>query len=188
MKNLFLFSGVFFLSLLFSSNADARKKRYIKRMHGVKVNLNVLPYEKGPGSASAGNFNVGLAYSYNWKGMMEVGPYFGIEGKHVGGFALNSLDIGIHGEYNFIKNKGKKELVPVFGLKLGAHSRGSPTMSWYFAAGPYLSLKYFVAKRTPIILSAGYSYNASFNAFGDTSKAIHSSFLEAGFAYYFDFY
>lgn len=188
MKNLFLFSGVFFLSLMFSGNADAKKKRYIKRMHGAKVNVNVIPYEKGPGSTSKGTFDVGLAYSYNWKGMVEVGPYFGIEGKHIGGFAMNALDVGIHGEYNFIKNKGKKEVVPALGLKLGAHATGGTPMSWYLAVAPYVSLKYFVAKRTPIIVSAGYSFNADFKAISDMSKAIHSSFLEAGFAYYFDFY
>ena len=187
MKNLFLFSGVFLFSLLLSSNADARKKRYIKRMHGVKMNLDVLPYEKGP-NGSSGAFGVGAAYSYNWKGMVEVGPYFGIEGKHINGFAISALDLGIHVEYNFIKNKGKRKVIPALGLKLGAHAVGSTPMSWYFAVGPYASLKYFVAKRTPIIVSTGYSYNADFKAFGDASKAIHSSFLEAGFAYYFDFY
>ena len=185
MKNLFLFSGVFFLSLLFSGNADARKKRYIKRMHGVKVNLDVLAWEKTP-SGSKGNFDVGLAYSYNWKGMIEVGPYFGIDGQHIGGFKVNALDVGIHGEYNFIKNKGKKKVVPAVGLKLGFYGAGN-LASKYWAIGPYGSLKYFVAKRTPIIVSAGYSWKPGFPKF-DMSKATHGIFLEAGFAYYFDFY
>ena len=186
-KNLFLFAAAAFLSFpaFLIPEAEAKRKRYIKRMHGVKALVNVVPYKTSAGIAE-GTFDLDLAYSYNWKGIIEFGPHFNIAGRHIGGFALNGLGAGLQTEYNFIKNKGKKRVVPSLGLKLGANQASDKT--WYLSVAPYFSLKYFVAKRTPFIVSAGYDLNLNFQAIADMTQAIHSSFLEGGFAYYFDFY
>ena len=184
-KNLFLFAAACFLSFpAFLPEAEAKKKRYIKRMHGVKALADIVPYQKSGGTAT-GAFDLDLAYSYNWKGMIEVGPHFNVKGRHIGGFALEGLGVGIQTEYNFIKNKGKKRAVPALGLKLGANQISS---AWHLSVAPYFSLKYFVAKRTPFIFSAGYDLNLNFQAIADFQQAIHSSFVQGGFAYYFDFY
>ena len=183
-KNLFLFAASLFLSLaLASPDAEARKKRYIKRMHGVKAVAFIVPYQRGPGGTS-GDYDLELAYSYNWKGMIEFGLHGNIAGSHIGGNGLEGWGAGLHAEYNFIKNKGKKRFVPALGLKFGADQISS---AQYLSVAPYLSLKYFVAKRTPFIFSAGYDLNLPFTAL-NFQQATHSSFLEGGFAYYFDFY
>ena len=184
MKKLLLLSGLFsFFVLGFSGNAYAKKKRYIKRMHGAKINLNIIPFERSSGTNSGG-FDVDLAYSYNWKGMIEVGPYFGIKGTHLPNFTLEDLDLGVFVEYNFIKNKGKKKMVPAAGLKIGTKKDAA----WKLALAPYVSLKYFVAKRTPIITTLGYEGSSAFSSISNFSTWTHSSFLMVGFAYYFDFY
>ena len=184
MKKLFLFSSLLSLfALTFSGNVYAKKKRYIKRMHGAKIDLNIIPFERKSG-ANSGAFDVDLAYSYNWKGMIETGPYFGIEGSHLPAFAVGNLGLGVFVEYNFIKNKGKKKMVPSVGLKIGTKKTGA----WELALAPYVSIKYFVAKRTPIITSLGYEGSSAFSSISNFSTWTHSSFLMVGFAYYFDFY
>ena len=187
MKKLFLLSSLLSLfALAFSGNAYAKKKRYIKRMHGAKINLNIIPFEKSSNTKSGG-LDADLAYSYNWKGMIEVGPYFGIKWIYLPASVLENLDLGVFVEYNFIKNKGKKKMVPAAGLKIGTKKIKGDT-AWKLALAPYVSLKYFVAKRTPIITTLGYEGSSAFSSISNFSTWTHSSFLMVGFAYYFDFY
>ena len=184
MKKLFLLSGLLSLFVLtFSGNAYAKKKRYIKRMHGAKIHWNIVPFEKSS-TGNSGMFDVDLAYSYNWKGMIEAGPYFGIKGVHLPSFSLDYLGVGAFVEYNFIKNKGKKKMVPSVGLRIGTKK----AQTWQLALAPYVSFKYFVAKRTPIIATLGYEGSNAFSSLTNFGVMTHSSFFMGGFAYYFDFY
>lgn len=194
MKNL----SLFFIAMAvctfgFSDSAEAKKRsRYIKRMHGAKINWNIVPYVKEGGEGAAtdamGTGAIDLAYSYNWKGMIEVGPYLGVAWTHLPKFNLMGLPVGIFAEYNFIKNKGKKKMVPSAGLKIGASfsKAAEQDMAIKVDIAPYVSLKYFVAKRTPLIATVGYKYSTPTSAF--FKKHIHGSFFMGGFAYYFDFY
>lgn len=185
MKKLFLSSGLFALlfSLAFSGNVYAKKKyRYIKRMHGAKIHWDTTLFKK-TAAGNVGTFDIDLAYSYNWKGMIEVGPYLGLKGKHIG-FALEGLDAGLSVEYNFIKNKGKKKIVPSLGLQIGTQKAAA----WELALAVPASLKYFVAKRTALIATLGYRASNSFSALTNFQSMSHDIFFVGGFAYYFDIY
>ena len=107
------------------------------------MHWDINPFEKTGSAAATGTFDIDLAYSYNWKGMIETGPYLGLEGQHLGGFAVD-MQLGAFVEYNFIKNKGKKKTVPSAGLKIGTKKMAT---EWKLALAPYVSLKYFGGKK-----------------------------------------
>ena len=83
-----------------------KKYRYIKREHGVKFQGNV-PIAVSPFSLSA---NFQGAYAYNWKGFVEVGPYFQVGLTANQGFSLTGWAAGLMGEYNFIKKSREKKI------------------------------------------------------------------------------
>lgn len=183
MKKPFLFLNLFFLLFVggVGTFASAQKKyRYIKREHGVRFQGNI-PMKIDIGSFSLSTQFQG-AYTYNWKGMLEVGPYFSLSSS-LPPLAINTWGGGLLAEYNIIKNRGKRKFIPTLGLKLGAWAE--PAI--YLSMGPHGALKFFVGKRTPFIISLGYSLLTPITApfAGGISQRIN---ISMGFSYYFDFY
>ena len=159
----------------------AKKYRYIKREHGLKLNFNLahLKYEQG----LKGLLDLDVAYTYNWKGRVEIGPFAQVQ------IALptsHSTYLGLLIEYNFIKNRGKRPLIPSLGLKPRVQLDG-PNLSSLLVGIP-LSLKYFVAKRTAIISTAEFIFHQNFNSLADWKALGYQGEITVGFAYYFDFY
>ena len=182
MKKYFLFFSLF-LMLVWSwipSVSAQQKYRYIKREHGVHFQGNI------PMSFSNG-FNLAAmlsgAYTYNWKGMVEAGPYFKVNSNLVP-WALNEWSGGILGEYNIIKNRGKRKLIPAVGFKVGMLNAGAGNQ---LQMGPYGALKIFVGKRTPFTVSLGYVLLTPLQS-PFTGGVFHTAELAMGFSYYFDMY
>ena len=132
-----------------SSNMDGMRKkryRYRKRTHRVQVGANVIPWH----TQSDKNLfiDAGLLYGYN-AGHFEIGPNIGIN------FAdqqLQMLKAGLWGEFNIIKNTRKEKFVPAIGLK----ANYLRTKDNNLLLSIYLSLKYFPASRTGLVLNIGY--------------------------------
>ena len=206
MKKLFLFLNLFFiLFVLGAGESFANKKyRYIKREHGIRFQGNI-PMSLINQGFSAG-INLTGAYAYNWKGMVEVGPYFDLgAGMHSGNpFQLRSWSAGLLAEYNFIKNRGKRKFIPSLGLTVGTTNQGLNLISkdhknntniltaessqgLNLTLGVHISLKHFVAKRTAFITTLGYSLHTPFNNFFKIMNH-HGTIGSIGFSYYFDFY
>ena len=181
MKKLFLFINLFFiLFVLGVGESFANKKyRYIKREHGVRFQGNI-PIPVHPEFSAS--IDLAGAYAYNWKGMIEVGPYFDL-GVDIIPFVVNGWSLGLLGEYNFIKNRGKRKFIPSLGLSVGATNMGS---GLNLALGIHTSLKGFVAKRTAFITTLGYKLHTPFNPFFASME--HHVDIRMGFSYYFDFY
>ena len=182
MKKIVILSGL--ISLLFMSfpeDALAKKKyRYIKRQHGVILNLDSTPLLNFAGFSS-GEASFHGAYTYNYKGRIEFGSY--LKTRLNLPASIHTLRVGLLTEYNFIKNRGKRKMIPSAGLKLGFKREGlGPSLE----TGLYGSLKYFVAKRTSIIGSL--EYMASVFPLPSLQTLEHGLNLNVGFAYYFDFY
>ena len=132
----------------FSQIADAKKKRYIKREHGLQFNVDASFIEEK-------NLTFDLAYSYNYKGWLEFGPYWnfyikcGLTGES-GVCTDADYELGLKLiEYNFVKNRGRRKIIPSVGLKAGLYFTGKNLTE--VRAGLPLSLKYFLAKRAAII-------------------------------------
>lgn len=192
MKKHFLSLNILLVICLTWSHIAVAKKRYryIKREHGAKFHLNLNDYMTFSPSLSI-PVNVGLAYAYNWKGMMEFGPYFDIKGKVTGnGVMFPSLGGGLLVEYNIIKNRGKRKFIPAIGLDLGFHKGeinseiNQSDTSFYLAGGPYGALKIFAGKRTPLTVTLGYKLFKPLK----TAGMYHAAKFAVGFSYYFDFY
>ena len=131
--------------------------------------------------------NLAGAYAYNWKGMVEVGPYFDLSASVNQGFTFNSWAVGLLVEYNFIKNRGKRSFIPALGLTAGINnSKENISPGMHLALGVHASLKSFVAKRTAFISTVGYQLHTPFNAFFRSMS--HNAEVSMGFSYYFDFY
>ena len=156
-----------------------KKYRYIKREHGVKFQGSIPMTIANPLSVSV---NFQGAYAYNWKGFVEVGPYFKLGLDAAPAFSLTHWAVGLMGEYNFIKNRGKRKLIPSLGLQLGAMSEGTLQAT----GGAHGSLKWFVAKRTAFITSLQYDLVTPMSGF--FTSLGHQVDLSMGFSYYFDFY
>ena len=174
-------AGVFF-----AHPAAAKKRyRYIKRMHGAKIQWNLQPFQKpADGVFSLGSLNIDLAYSYNHKGLLEFGPYLSVNGM-MNALPLANTAAGLSLEYNFVKNRGKRKNIPALGLQIGVQKGAA----WDLAVSPYFSFKYFVAKRTALVTSLKYTASLPFNGLAAFMQNLsHGVFLVGGFAYYFDFY
>ncbi len=181
MKKSFLFLSLiatFFFALPEASLAK-KKYRYIKREHGVRFDFK-LPAEVYP--TRQAELSTGGSYTYNWKGRIEVGPYFNLGLNILPSFNISDYSGGLLAEYNFIKNRGKVKFIPALGMSLGAKGGGSTELT----LGVHTSMKFFVAKRTPFIVKLEYlaAVPTSFNF----SSLSHNVNLMAGFGYYFDFY
>ena len=181
MKKYFLYVNLIaILATVWTVPALAEKKyRYIKREHGVKFQGSVPVVIANPLSFSA---DFKGAYAYNWKGFAEVGPYFQLALDNSAGFSISKWAVGILGEYNFIKNRGKRKFIPSVGIQFGV--TGGVVGSIQGMGGVHASLKSFVAKRTAFITNLQYDLVAPFNF----STMSHQVGLDMGFAYYFDFY
>lgn len=157
-----------------------KKYRYIKREHGVRFQGNI-PITVRPSFNLTANLKG--AYAYNWKGFVEAGPYFQLELDAAPSPRLSKWAVGLMGEYNFIKNRGKRKLIPSLGLQLGLQGLGGLQGT----GGVHGSLKWFVAKRTAFITDLQYDLMTPFTQFSFASME-HQVNVSMGFSYYFDFY
>ena len=183
MKKYFLLFSIFSLfPIVWVCPAGAEKRyRYIKREHGVHFNMAV-PVKNLSGGADV-EMDVKGAYTYNWKGMLEFGPYFAFDSQLSPAFILDSWDGGLLVEYNFIKNRGKRKFIPAIGISFGVNGMQEVTS---FSGGVHGALKIFVGKRTPFTVSLGYRMLTPMESpFQHMDHNIHFS---TGFSYYFDFY
>ena len=183
MKKPFLIFNLF--TVLFITGAGpcfaAKRYRYIKREHGVRFTGNIdvtgsLPQQiLNPRDL---DFNFSGAYAYNLKGYLEFGPYLD--------FSMNSGQMGwkagLFGEYNFIKNRGKRKWIPSLGLTAGVKGMNG----FHLSGGLQTSLKAFVAKRTAFISTLSFDISSPFDQLFSTLRT-HLN-IKMGFSYYFDFY
>lgn len=166
--------------------SEAKKKyRYIKRAHGIKLLHGGYDIMFGgqDGAGPAGQLNLSGAYAWNWKGLIETGPYFSLGVAVPPGFQISGWSAGLGVEYNFIKNRGKRKLIPAFGIKLGARSGGSGGADGNVE--PVLTIKSFVSKRTAFLTSL--SYALGIPGFTNFQGMYHNVSVKLGFAHYFDF-
>lgn len=187
MKKYFLFFTLLSVVLISLPNdAFARKKyRYIKREHGVKFDWKPPSFEFAHGGVLM-NIDLGGAYTYNWNGMVEVGPYFGFKysNKDTQNMMYNG---GLLVEYNIIKNRGKRKWIPAVGLKVGVEGDNTDSTSPIkLAAGVHGACKIFVGKRTPFTVALGYRAVTPMQGMFQTLS--HNMDISMGFSYYFDFY
>jgi len=179
MKKYFLYINLLaIIGAVWTLPALAEKKyRYIKREHGVRFQGNI------PVTVSPFNIAVNLkgAYTYNWEGFVEVGPYFQLEMDANPRPQFSKWAVGLMGEYNFIKNRGKRKLIPSLGLHLGLQGLGLQG-----SGGVHGSLKWFVAKRTAFITDLQYDLITPLTM--PFSSMEHQVNVSMGFSYYFDFY
>ena len=185
MKKFLYLNLLIILTTLWTVPSVAKKYRYIKREHGVKFEGNI-PTTIPPIDVSA---DFKGAYAYNWKGFVEVGPYFKLSLDAAPLFNLSNWSVGLMGEYNFIKNRGRRKFIPSLGLQLGVMSPGvlQDAVGLHAVGGVHASFKWFVATRTAFITTAQYSlvtpFAGLFSSFGH-----QIDLLSMGFSYYFDFH
>ena len=193
MQKHFLFFNLFFIIFVaWPHTALAKKKyRYIKREHGVRFHWDNLMNIEDQKELMA-SVNIQGAYTYNWRGMLEAGPYFKIASQYKNKeFKLNEFDGGLLAEYNIIKNRGKREFIPAVGLSLGINNRTDErgATSLFLSGGLHGALKIFVAKRTPFVVMLGCKI---LTPMGDPQglfqKFSFNPYTSMGFSYYFDFY
>ena len=179
-KSLLFLSLISMILVALPQVSFAKKKyRYIKREHGLKVDWR-FPGQFHNRQEFMKNLKFEFNYTYNWKGFLEVGPYFTVGTDDSEKWMV---DGGLLVEWNMIKNRGKRVLIPAIGLKLGADDLTGNMNGHY---GLPLSLKYFVAKRTPFIFS--FEPYMSVPGFADFDSFDVKYNFSGGFAYYFDFY
>ena len=133
------------------------------------------------------------AYTYNWRGMLEFGPYFDFAAEF-NPFQTHNIAGGVLLEYNIIKNRGKRKFIPAIGISLGGQSGGaregfdySGTSDFKASGGVHGALKIFVDKRTPFTIMLGYKLLTPTSSFF-FKPCLMISFFATGFSYYFDFY
>lgn len=178
MKKFLYLNLLIILTAVWTVPSAAKKYRYIKREHGVKFQGNI-PIAIAPTDISA---SFQGAYAYNWKGFVEVGPYFKLDLNAAPVFNISNWSAGLMGEYNFIKNRGRRTLIPSLGLQLGVLGPGSLQAT----GGVHASLKWFVATRTAFITTAQYDLITPVAGFFSLLR--HQVDLSMGFSYYFDFH
>ncbi len=141
-----------------SMNDGMRKKRYRyrKRTHRVQVGAHVIPWSQDNQKNLFIDFDV--LYGYN-AGHFELGPNLGLSSDGDGKIDLG-MEAGIWGEFNMIKNTRKEKFVPAIGLKANYLKMGRDNN---LLLSPYLSVKYFPASRTGLIVNIAYDINTPFN-------------------------
>ena len=198
MKTLFLYINLLVMAFIAGTSLQSfaeKKYRYIKREHGVQFQGNIgglflETYRQATGDVAnppeiSGEFKG--SYSYNWKGVVEIGPYFGLD-LGVYPFNFAGVQAGLKGEYNFIKNRGRRKFIPSIGLSAGfaGEKEGTNPMTRNLSLGAHVALKAFVAKRTAFVTNLGYELQTPFKGMFQT--LYHNLDINMGFAYYFDFY
>lgn len=181
MKN-FLFVALVasFLAIVPEVSFAKKKYRYIKREHGVQIQGNIKALIPPTDTFAVSLTNFQAAYNYNWRGMIEVGPYGKVASVRVPNFSVDGWDAGIGVHYNIIKNRGKRTMIPAIGLQVGYGSANKLNTSIVAA------LKYFVGVRTPIHIALSYNLSDLLNF--KLSDIRHGVDLSVGFSYYFDIY
>ena len=181
-KSLLLLNLISMILIAFPQVSFAKKKyRYIKREHGVRVSLDWPKSEIVPEMKLMDKLNFQFTYTYNWKGFVEVGPYLTVAKDDSASWMV---DAGLLVEWNIIKNRGKRTLVPAIGLKIGSDNATASGRFGHY--GIPCSLKYFVAKRTPLIITVEpYIEAPGFTGFDPFTVKLNTT---VGFEYYFDFY
>lgn len=162
----------------------AKKRRYIKRQHGAKFSWNLPNYQVHPAGGPEAVTDLYAAYTYNWKGRVEFGPYVGFAAK-VAPFGFDKYSAGLAVEYNFVKNQGRWRYIPALGLAGGIEGIGGETGGLKYAVGFLPAMKFFVGKRTPFTVSIG--YKMLIDTAGGTTAINHNVVGSMGFSYYFDF-
>lgn len=172
----------------------AKKYRYIKREHGVQFQGSfpaLITNQIAWGGDARG------AYSYNWKGWVEFGPYFGLQASFLPmPPAVTGWKAGLTAEYNIIKNRGRRKLIPSIGISFGgenATSAASDDVNFSqsglsLAMGGHGALKIFVGKRTPFTIKVAYVFLTPMSAPFQPGSLSHRIEPTMGFSYYFDFY
>ena len=174
-----LMSGLLVLPLSVSAK---KSRRYIKRQHGAKFSWNLPNFQVYPaGQNETAVTDLYAAYTYNWKGRVEVGPYVGFA-ANVAPFSLGKYSAGLAVEYNFVKNQGRWRYIPALGLAGGIEGIGGETGGLEYAVGLIPAMKFFVGKRTPFTVAIGYKMLI---APGESPS--HNVVGSMGFSYYFDF-
>ncbi len=187
MKKALLFLSLAAVSLAgLPEISEAKKKyRYIKRAHGVKLLHGGYDIMFG----GDGNLSLSGAYAWNWKGLIETGPYFSLGVTVPPSFAISGWSAGLGIEYNFIKNRGKRKLIPALGIKLGAKAKNRDDGEVVYPLSgnvePVFTLKSFVSKRTAFLTSL--SYALGIPGFTNFQGLYHNVGIKLGFAHYFDF-
>ena len=157
-----------------------RKKRYRyrNRTHRVQIGVNAVPWSEDRDKSLFIDFD--LLYGYN-AGHFELGPNVGLSNEGRGKIKLN-LKAGAWAEWNIIKNTRKEKFVPSVGLKVNYLKMSNDND---LLVAPYLSLKYFPASRTGLILNLNYDIVTPFNKlFKDREMGIGVSLA---YAHYFHF-
>ena len=161
-----------------SSMGEMRKKRYRyrKRKHRVQLGGFLKPWSKDDKDRNL-SFNLDALYGYN-AGYFELGPNAGIsrmERKlnfHAGGWV----------EVNFIKNTRKKKFVPSLGIRVN-HLTEEKRDHYLDVHIPYVSLKYFPASRTGLVLNIGYNLATKYKSFFRNMR--HEVFASLNYVHYF---
>lgn len=185
MQKHFLFFSLFFIVFLSWSPATLAKKkyRYIKREHGVRFQWD-NPINFDSQGQITSSVNIEGAYTYNWRGMLEAGPYIKID-LSIMPFQLAEFDGGVLLEYNIIKNRGKRKLIPAVGVSVGVNKQDRV---FSLSGGIHGALKFFVAKRTPFTIMLGYRMLTPMDGNQLFKFLSHRPYTSMGFSYYFDFY
>ncbi len=157
-----------------SATEGMRKKRqrYRKRALRVQVGADITPWSQIQGKADNFPFNVDVVAGYNF-GYFEIGPNVHLN-KDSKDLKDTEIEAGLWGEFNFIKNTRKQKLVPALGLKVNYKQPKKPVHELLLS--PYLTLKYFPASRTGLVLNVDLDIVTPFsNLFAQTNMGVDVS-------------
>ena len=156
-----------------------RKKRYRyrKRTHRVQVDVNFVPWSKIENEDGM-PINLAGLYGYNL-GWFEIGPNVKLDGQ-INNAKQMGLEAGLWAEFNFIKNTRKQKLVPALGLK--ANYKGLTDKELLLS--PYLTLKYFTASRTGMVLN--FNWNIVTRVQNFFNKIDMGANVSLGYVHYFN--
>ncbi|MCY4512205.1 MAG: hypothetical protein OXB86_00790, partial [Bdellovibrionales bacterium] len=108
-KSLLYLSLISMILVALPQVSFAKKKyRYIKREHGLKVDWR-FPGQIMDKQEFMNNLKFEFNYTYNWKGFVEVGPYLNVGTDDSAKWMVGG---GLLVEWNIIKNRGKRVLIP----------------------------------------------------------------------------
>ena len=144
-----------------NSMGEMRKKRYRyrQRKHRLQLEGQFSPWHQN--NERKYFLDADVMYGYN-TGYFEIGPNVGLFSPGGGNFNL-FFNAGIWAELNFIKNTRKEEFVPAVGLKINYQLE--ERRKHFLLLSPYLTLKFFPASRTGIVLSGYYDIQTNFRSF-----------------------
>lgn len=161
-----------------SSMGEMRKKRYRyrKRKHRVQLGGVLKPWSNDKERNL--NFKLDALYGYN-AGYFELGPNAGVS-------KMKRRELNFHAgawfEGNFIKNTRKKKFVPALGIRVN-HLTEKKADHYLDLHVPYVSLKYFPASRTGLVLNIGYNLTTKYKSFFKGMR--HEVFASLNYVHYF---